>query len=549
MHRTTITLLAGLSLVTVAVTGAPVRAELPTGYLVWSKGKELDPASRKIYRMTLPGKSDEKALTTGEDVECQISPDGRWVAYAKAKAAGIDYHKFKLWNVYLVSIHGVGQGRKEIMIDEGYWPSWGGNDLLYYSQVDPASEKQTKIIKVTLDQLGQVKDKQVYFETKSEFSSIKEVNECFVAPDGTWFAARTRGANNGIGAYQINPPKFHLLAKAGDIGCMPYIAPSGTWGLIAGSDQGIRWGHAPGVSNRLEDQLLIPPTTQKHKAYHPGISTDEKWVMAAMGVDQDHNSGPYDIFIYKLDPTTKKISDEQQLAVGGFNGWPHIWVGTPTAPQPSIEKFRPDAYTIVKGGQVTLSWIAYNADQVELDSQPVQAEDSQTMSPTADTTYTLVAKSSTATEHPAQATVEITVNDSPQAVAIDNFAADRESIEQGQSVKLSWQVSNPTTLELDGGELDHAWISPSGTIDVSPKETVEYTLTANGHQGPVSKKLKITVAEIKQEGPAKLEDQGGFVCAVNVDMDADLAPPGLGLFLLLVLLALRWPLQRSRRGR
>ena len=92
---------------------------LPEGYFIWTKGDRKKPSTRKIYRMTFPGRDDVRALTTGEDVEGRISPDGKWVAFAKAKLeGGSDYHAFNLWKVYIVSIHGVGKGRKEIKIDD-----------------------------------------------------------------------------------------------------------------------------------------------------------------------------------------------------------------------------------------------------------------------------------------------------------------------------------------------------------------------------------------------------------------------------------------------
>ena len=39
--------------------------DLPAGYLVWIKGELNQMSSRKVYRMTLPGKTDIKALTSG----------------------------------------------------------------------------------------------------------------------------------------------------------------------------------------------------------------------------------------------------------------------------------------------------------------------------------------------------------------------------------------------------------------------------------------------------------------------------------------------------
>ena len=119
-------------------------------------------------------------------------------------------------------------------------------------------------------------DADLLVEIDEPQTGITEVNETFVAPDGSWFAARTRGSPtvSGAGAITSESPTFSLLAQAGAVGCMPYIAPSGTWGFIAGRDHGIRWGHAPGVSDRQQDQRLVAPHGDGY-CYHPGISSDE----------------------------------------------------------------------------------------------------------------------------------------------------------------------------------------------------------------------------------------------------------------------------------
>ena len=521
----------GVVLVLLVIGGAASADSLPTGYLVWTRGKAGDASSRAIHRLTLPGKTDEKVLTGGEDVECQVSPDGKWVAYAKAKlGGGSDYHNFKLWKVYIVSIHGVGQGREEIKIDDdGAWPSWGkDSDVLFYNQPDGT---HTRIIRVELDDYGQVKEKKVFFATKSAFASFSEVNECFVAPDASWFAARTRGAPsvNGVGAYQVSPAKHLMLARAGSIGCMPYVAPSGTWGLIASATEGIRWGHGPQVADRKEDQQLVPPLSASHKAYHPGISTDEKWVLAGMGTEQEHNAGHYDVYIYPLDTATMKAGAGQALASGEFNGWPHVWVGTPSPPpppEPHVVDFYPSSYTVAPGDAVTLTWSTFQADQVELDGSPVASDGTQQVTPPSTTDYTLVARSSAAPGASDSASCKVTVNTTPRAVVIESFKAAPEAIEQGQSATLSWTVSNPTTLEVDGQRA-----APTGSLEVSPLETTTYRLTAQGLQGPVTAEATVTVEEISS---GLLPDKGGFVCSVAGDGDA-LLP----LVLLLVALVIR----------
>lgn len=518
--------------------GGSALAEPPQGYLVWIKGELGKKTSRKVHRMTLPGKSDVRALTSGEDVECQISPDGKWVAYAKARLPDTDYHQFARWKLYLVSIHGTGDGREEIKIDDnGYWPSWGGGNLLYYSQADDAHDQHTRIIQATLDDRGEVTGRTVVFETHEHFSDIREVNECYLAPDGGWFAARTRGAASvtGAGAFKMDPPGFQLLAKAGSVGCMPYVAPDGQWGFIAGAEHGIRWGDAPDVPGRLEDQELIPPLTEGGLCYHPGISTDGEWMLAAQNdgrADKEHNDGAYDVYLYKLDG--RSVDAGEPLATGGFNGWPHLWVGEPTPPPPPapiIDSFAPDSYTILSGEEVILSWTVRFAETMKINDVPVEPlvlEGSQTYSPDQSTDYVLLAGNSEGT---ATSTIPVTVNAMPRPVTIDSFAVDPAEIEVGGSAELSWSVSNPETLDINGEA-----VPPAGTMEVGPTETADYVLTARGHQGPVSETVKVTVKGIGD----LLPDRGGCICDAlyrpgGSPGAASLSPAWLALGALLIL--------------
>jgi hypothetical protein len=320
-------------LISSPVLAAP--APLPSGYLVWTHGEADDAASRRIFRMSLPSRDQVQALTTGEDIEPQISPDGRWVAYAKARlASGTDYQAFNRWSLYLVSIEGIGGGHQEIKVDDyGYWPSWGSDGTLYYNQADG---KHSEIYRATIGPDGQVTGKELFLATQKTFPQIAEINECFVSPDGTWFAARTRGSTevNGVGAYLIDPPTWKMLGRVGENGCMPYVAPDGTWGLNAASIHGVRWGHGPQVMDRKENQALIPVIAQGYLAYHPSISTDGRWVLTGQSTQANHNSGPYEIYIYRLDHRTMKAGERRLLVTGGFNGWSHLWIDpeSPTLP-------------------------------------------------------------------------------------------------------------------------------------------------------------------------------------------------------------------------
>jgi len=534
----------GICLVALLPAAAARAQALPQGYLVWTRGTVGDPSTRQLYRMTLPEQGDVHALTAGEDVEPRISPDGRWIAYAKAKfPGGSDYHDFSLWRPYLVSIHGVGDGRNEIKIDDdGAWPSWSASGALFYNQ---AEGTQSRIVKVTLDDHGRVLSKQTWLDTQSLFAGFSELNECFLAPDETWFAGRTRGnaEQNGVFAFSTAPPQSVLLARAGSIGCMPFVAPSGTFGIIAGAGQGIRWGHSPIVANRLADQQLIPPLTASHLAYHPGISTDEKWALAAQGTDTDHNSGRYDLYLHALDTTTMTAGAGQVLTTDGFNGWPHLWVGTPgppPPPEPSVDDFHPSSYTIAPGETVTLTWSTFGADVVTLDGAKVATDGTLDVQPGATTVYTLVAASSVVSDSDTRS-VTVVVRAVAQPVAIASFAATPAQISLGESATLAWNVANATTLDLDG-----APVAPTGTREVSPLATTTYVLTAQGQGGPVAASVTLVV---QPKASGLLPDRGGFLCALSaLGSQRRASFPVAGAALLAAALLAGWHARR-RRGR
>jgi len=537
-------LLPGFFLIGLLLGPSPVRAQadLPQGYLVWSRGTPDDPASRQIYRMTLPAMDDQHALTTGEDVEPRISPDGKWIAYAKAKyPGGSDYHDFTLWRPYIVSIYGAAQGRKEIKIDDdGAWPSWSASGALFYNQADGL---QTRIMRVEIDDKGTVTKSQVWLlSTSTLFSTYVELNECFLSPDESWFAGRTRGNadQNGVSAFVVSPPQSCLVARAGSIGCMPFVAPSGTFAIIAGAGLGIRWGQSPFFANRIEDQLLIPPLTAAHLAYHPGISSDEKWVLDAQGTDTDHNAGRYDLYIHALDTTTMTAGVGQALTADGFNGWPHLWVGTPTAPplpEPAVADFYASSYTVAPGETATLTWSTFGADLVSLAGAPVTADGTLAVQPAATTAYTLVAQSSQVTDSDTR-TVTIVVNPSPLPVSIDLFAATPARIIKGMSATLNWQVSNAATLSLDG-----ASVAPAGSLEVTPLATTTYVLSANGQIDTATAQVTLIVDEPKS---GLLPDRGGFVCSLG----AFRTSAACGWLALLGLAGVAiWRRHRSRRAR
>jgi hypothetical protein len=239
------------------------------------------------------------------------------------------------------------------------------------------------------------------------------------------------------------------------------------------------------------------------------------------------------------------VGDRQALTSSDFNGWPHLWVGPPSAPpppRPEVSEFYASSYTVAPGEMVTLSWSTFGADRIALDGGEVAPEGMVQLMPSASGSHTLQASSSVVAASDARS-LAITVNETPQPVAVETFVAEPARLERGRSATLKWQVRNATTLELDGKRA-----APMESREVSPLETTTYVLTARGHQGPVEAKVTLVV-EAQKTG--LLPDRGGFTCGVGGPAAG--APPGRGaacvlLATMLVLARRRGPKATPRRG-
>ncbi len=74
-------------------------------------------------------------------------------------------------------------------------------------------------------------------------------------------------------------------------------------------------------------------------------------------------------------------------------------------------------------------------------------------------------------------------------VSIEAFWAEPTEIIAGGAATLKWAVSNATSLTLDGGAVS------GNSKTVSPQSTTNYTLTAQGDNGPVSETVTVTVSQ------------------------------------------------------
>ncbi len=144
---------------------------------------------------------------------------------------------------------------------------------------------------------------------------------------------------------------------------------------------------------------------------------------------------------------------------------------------PRILRFSASPVDILAGEQSTLSWQVENATDVSISSiGAVQPSGTSTVSPTANTTYTLTARNAQG-EVSAPAVVTVT-----QPVKILNFVANPTSINAGATATLTWSTQNATEVIITG----IGPVAGSGSAPVNPAADTSYTLLAYGRRSQAS---------------------------------------------------------------
>ncbi len=95
----------------------------------------------------------------------------------------------------------------------------------------------------------------------------------------------------------------------------------------------------------------------------------------------------------------------------------------------------------------------------------------------------------------------------PSTPIISSFTADNTTIDEGDSVTLSWSVTDASTVTINPGGL---LVALSGSTSVSPTETTTYTLTANNGAGSSSVSVTIKMMQNKILIPNESQSKDAF---------------------------------------
>jgi outer membrane protein OmpA-like peptidoglycan-associated protein len=163
-----------------------------------------------------------------------------------------------------------------------------------------------------------------------------------------------------------------------------------------------------------------------------------------------------------------------------------VEIAVESAPGPSIV-FNASPESIQKGQLVTLTWMVSDATEVSIEGiGPVSARGSKKVKPSdaGVATFTLTATGGGGTK---TESIEVEVLSAPLPTIL--FNASSESIQDGQTVTLNWQVGNATEVSIEGlGK-----VPAKGSKKVKPTETTVYKLIAIGESGMETATVEVEV--------------------------------------------------------
>ncbi|MCL2760448.1 MAG: outer membrane beta-barrel domain-containing protein [Desulfuromonadales bacterium] len=203
--------------------------------------------------------------------------------------------------------------------------------------------------------------------------------------------------------------------------------------------------------------------------------------------------------IRDMGPTSNNF--EYTLGIGFFFGG-HKPAPAPAAPTCALAA---NPTTIVSGSSSTLSWTSQNATSLSI--QPsvgaVVANGSASVTPSTSTNYTLTCAGEGGSTT-SNATVQVTTPAAPLA-PVCNLSATPASIVKGDSSALNWSCQNATDCVIRPAV--GAVEATSGTRNVAPTDTTDFTLICRGQGGVTN-----NTATVQVRAPKVMTKPEGEAC-------------------------------------
>ncbi len=185
---------------------------------------------------------------------------------------------------------------------------------------------------------------------------------------------------------------------------------------------------------------------------------------------------------------TPDITTTYTITATGLGGTSNATAVIEVIPPPTVN-IKANPQSIVNGESTILTWNSTNASTcfIEPDIGSVGPSGTITVSPTQTTTYTVTASG---LYESAVDTFEVVVYE-PPTVSITTTPGE---INAGESAVLSWNATNADTCIITTPDIGN--VDVSGSITVTPAETVIYTISAQGPGGTATSTTTLRVVEV-----------------------------------------------------
>ena len=183
--------------------------------------------------------------------------------------------------------------------------------------------------------------------------------------------------------------------------------------------------------------------------------------------------------VYPTDSTTYTLTGNSSYGTKPTRSLDITVTNNPTY-NCSVTSFTAGPVSIILGGFSTLTWATSNCTSVTISNLgynvPVNSTSpGQSVWPAQTTTYNLTAYGNSGAAQTRSVTVTVTDSTS-YSCTIKTFTANSTSIKSNESVTLSWDTDNCTSVTISGVGSN---LAASGTKTVYPTASTTYTLTGN----------------------------------------------------------------------
>ncbi|CAM2008168.1 hypothetical protein [Acanthopleuribacter pedis] len=287
-------------------------------------------------------------------------------------------------------------------------------------------------------------------------------------------------------------PTVGTVATSGSFDVSP--SQSTVYTLTATNDAGsIQRSVTVNVQTNTQDPPVIDFFNANPTTVVSGNESTLSWsVRNAATVTIDNNIGTVSSTGSRAVAPSNNTTYTLIASNGGGSVSATVTIAVTTARIPVVSSFTVSPTEIVQGDNATLSWNVESAETIDIDQGigRVSGQGSATVSPDADTVFTLLAQNEFGS---VTATASLRVVTAP---VISSFSASRDSINVGESVQLTWASEGGNTAVIQPGNLN---VNTSGSLTLSPGETTTYRLSVTGDGGTTSAETTVNV-----EGPASL---------------------------------------------